>query len=116
VTDLATTDDIRLLALDRYLEPMRQRFGEAYESADVEAEEYTGVPATKTIGVPNLLVVREDMSDELAHSITQVLFDGKPKLAEIHQAAENLEVDTAQEIVQPVQLHPGAERFYGEQR
>jgi TRAP transporter TAXI family solute receptor len=114
VTDLATTDEIRLLALDQYLPKMRERWGEAYQEAEVEDGEYTGVGATKTIGVPNLLVVRADMSDEMAHDITAVLFDGKPKLAEIHKAAESLELDSAQEIVTPVELHPGAERYYQE--
>ena len=41
VTDLATTDDIRLIALDGYLGDMRDRYGEAYAEAEVEAEEYT---------------------------------------------------------------------------
>src|SRR5918997_3732387 len=36
VTDLATTDDIRLLNLEQYLAPMRERFGEAYSEAEVE--------------------------------------------------------------------------------
>ena len=36
ITDLTTTDDVRLLALDAYLEPLRERFGEAYEEAEIE--------------------------------------------------------------------------------
>ena len=43
VTDLATTDDIRMIALDRYLGDMRDRYGEAYAEAEFEAEGYKGV-------------------------------------------------------------------------
>jgi TRAP transporter TAXI family solute receptor len=115
VTDLATTDDIRLLALDGYLEDMRSEFGEAYEEADVEEGEYTGVPATTTIGVPNLLMVNEDMSDDLAFEITQKLYDGKDRLATVVPAAESLDPAEGQKVVTPIELHPGAQRFYDEQ-
>ena len=37
VTDLATTDDIRLIALDGYLDAHARQYGEAYAEAEVEA-------------------------------------------------------------------------------
>jgi TRAP transporter TAXI family solute receptor len=114
ITDLTTTDDVRLLALDGYLDPLRERYGEAYEDAEIEEGEYDGVPATKTIGVPNLLMVSADMPDDVAYAVTKLLFDGKERLATVHKAAETLEVDTAREVVEPVQLHPGARRYYDE--
>jgi TRAP transporter TAXI family solute receptor len=115
VTDLATTDDIRLLALDRYLPDMRSRFGEAYAEAEVEDDEYSGVKGTTTIGVPNLLMVSEDMPADLAASITRELYEGKDRLATVVPAAEGLDPEKGREIVSPVQLHPGAQRYYEEQ-
>ena len=114
VTDLATTDDIRLLATDRYLPELRERYGEAYDAAEVEEGEYSGVDATKTIGVPNLLMVNERMSEEMAYRITRVLFEGKKRLATIVPAAESLEAAKAREVVEPVELHPDARRYYEE--
>jgi TRAP transporter TAXI family solute receptor len=114
ITDLTTTDDVRLLTLDGYLDPLRERYGEAYEDAEIEEGEYAGVPATKTIGVPNLLMVAADMPDEFAYRVTKLLFDGKERLATVHKAAGTLEVETAREVVEPVQLHPGAKRYYDE--
>ncbi len=116
VTDLATTDDIRLLALDQYLAAMRERFGEAYTEAEVEDDEYEGVAGTTTIGVPNLLMVSEDMPDDLAERITQALYEGKDRLATIVPAAESLDPADGQEVVTPVELHPGAQRYYEAQR
>jgi TRAP transporter TAXI family solute receptor len=112
VTDLATTDDIRLLNLEQYLQPMRERFGEAYSEADVEDGEYEGVSGTTTIGVPNLLMVNEAMSDDLAFSITQALYNGKDRLATVVPAAESLDPAEGREVVSPIELHPGAQRFY----
>ena len=115
VTDLATTDDIRLLALDRYLPDMRSRYGEAYSKAEVEDDEYSGVKGTTTIGVPNLLMVSEDMPADLATSITRELYEGKDRLATVVPAAEALDPAKGREVVSPVQLHPGAQRYYEEQ-
>jgi uncharacterized protein len=115
VTDLATTDDIRLLNLQEYLAPMRERFGEAYAEAEVEDDEYEGVEGTTTIGVPNLLVVNERMSEDLAYSITEALYAGKDRLATVVPAAESLDPAEGREVVTPVQLHPGAQRYYEEQ-
>jgi uncharacterized protein len=115
VTDLATTDDIRLLALDRYLPDMRSRYGEAYSKAEVEDDEYSGVKGTTTIGVPNLLMVSEDMPPDLAASITRELYEGKDRLATVVPAAEALDPAKGREVVSPVQLHPGAQGYYEEQ-
>jgi TRAP transporter TAXI family solute receptor len=116
VTDLATTDDIRLLALDQYLPEMRERYGEAYTKGTVEEGEYDGVPGTTTIAVPNLLMVHADMSEEMAYRITEELYAAKPRLEEIVPSAEALDAKTGREVVRPVQMHPGAQRYYEEQR
>jgi TRAP transporter TAXI family solute receptor len=115
VTDLATTDDIRLLALDGYLQDMRSRYGDAYAEAEVEDDEYAGLAGTTTIGVPNLLMVNEDMPADLAAEITATLYGGRDRLATVVPAAESLDPAKGQEVVSPVQLHPGAQRYYEEQ-
>lgn len=112
ITDLTTTDDVRLLALDSYLPQLQERYGEAYEEAEIEKGDYEGVGATQTIGVPNLLMVQEGMSEELAHRITKLLFDRKKELAEVTPQAEKLERADSRKVVEPVELHPGARRYY----
>jgi uncharacterized protein len=114
ITDLATTDEIVLLPLDRYVGELNDRYGEAYQESEVEEGEYPGVPAVKTIAVPNLLMVRADMSDDLAHDVIALMFEHKQELAAVHPSAEKLELEDAQEVVEGVELHRGAERFYSE--
>jgi TRAP transporter TAXI family solute receptor len=115
VTDLATTDDIRLLPTDEYLDGLRERYGEAYQEAEIEGGEYSGVDEpVKTVGVPNMLMVNEAMSDDLAYAITKALYDNKKRLAEIVPSAEKLDPKTGQELVKPVRMHPGAQRYYDE--
>jgi len=115
VTDLATTDDIRLLPTDEYLEGLREKYGEAYQEAEIEGGEYAGVDEpVKTVGVPNLLMVNASMDDDLAFDITKALYDNKKKLAEIVPSAEKLDPKTGKELISPVEMHPGAQRFYDE--
>ena len=43
------------------------------------------------------------------------LYEGKDRLATIVPAAEGLDAAKGREVIDPVELHPGAERFYAEQ-
>ena len=114
ITDLATTDDIVLLPLDRYVPRLNERYGEAYQEAEVEEGEYPGVAPVKTIAVPNLLMVRADMDEGLAHDVIALMFEHKRELAQIHPSAEKLTLEDAPQVVEGVELHPGAQRFYRE--
>jgi uncharacterized protein len=115
VTDLATTDDIRLLETAQYRDALQSEYGDAYQATEVEEGGYEGVASVATIGVPNVLMVNEDMDEELAYQITKALYEGKDRLATIVPAAENLDPAEGREVIAPVELHPGAERFYAEQ-
>jgi hypothetical protein len=114
ITDLATTDAVRILPLDAYLPRMRERYGQAYREAEIEEGDYEGVAPTTTIGVPNLLMVSAEMDEGLAYRITRLLFARKAQLAQVTPQAEKLEPADAAKSVPPVELHPGARRFYAE--
>jgi TRAP transporter TAXI family solute receptor len=102
-----------MLPVDRYLEDLRDEYGEAYQEAEIEGGEYAGVDEpVKTIGVPNLLMVHRRMKNDLAHDITKALYDNKKRLAEIVPSAESLDPKTGRELVTPVKMHPGAQRYY----
>jgi TRAP transporter TAXI family solute receptor len=115
VTDLATTDDIRLLDIAEYKDSLLSEYGEAYQDATVEADEYSGVESVRTIGVPNVLMVNESMSDDLAYNVTKALYEGKDRLAIIVPAAESLAEEEGQKTIDPIELHPGAQRYYDDQ-
>ena len=115
LTDLATTDDLVLLPTDEYTDKLRDQYGEAYETTTIPKETYKGLEEdVEVIGVPNLLVVNQDMDEKLAHDLTQLLFDQKQRLVNVHPEAKNLDPAEAQNVVAPVQLHPGAKRYYDE--
>jgi uncharacterized protein len=115
VTDLSTTDKIVLLPTTRYTKALRDRYGEAYQDSVIPKTTYKGLQAdVPTIGVPNLLVVNQDMDEKLAHDLTKLLFDQKQRLVRVHPEAKNLDPNRAQNVVKPIQLHPGAQQYYEE--
>ena len=115
VTDLSTTDKIVLLPTTEYTQALRDRYGEAYQNSVIPKETYKGLEAdVQAIGVPNLLVVNQDMDKKLAHDLTKLLFDQKKRLTSVHPEAKNLDTKRAQNVVKPIQLHPGAQQYYEE--
>ena len=58
VTDLATTRELLLLPTDQYVDELKERYGDFYAAAEIEAGGYEGVEApVKVVAVPNYLVV-----------------------------------------------------------
>jgi hypothetical protein len=64
---------------------------------------------TKTIVVPNMLLVRDDLDANLACLLTRTLFDRKPQLEQPVAAAKGISLDTARQT-DPVPLHRAAAR------
>ena len=86
----------------------------AYQSAMIPANTYDGQPeAVPTVAITNILVTREDVSDELAYEMTRLMFDNLTRLGNSHSAAKDIKLETAARNL-PIPLHPGAERYYKE--
>ena len=97
------------------MDELKERYGDFYAAAEIEADGYEGVEApVKVVAVPNYLVVNRSMDPELAYQLTKLLFDQKEALVKVHPAARRLELETAPKVA-PLELHPGAQRYYDEQ-
>jgi uncharacterized protein len=114
VTDLTTTEQIVMIPTGEYVDDLQETYGDVYSEADIPADAYEGMDQdVPTVVVPNYLVVNESMDEELAYDLTNLLFDRKDELVQVHPEAENLDPETAQEVI-GLDLHPGAERYYEE--
>ena len=110
ITDLFTSmgEELEFLDVTPLLEPM-QEVNEVYEENTIPADTYDLDEDVPTISVPNLLMARNDMPENLSCALTTLVFEQKDRLAQVHPAAEELSVDLASETG-PVPLHPGSER------
>jgi TRAP transporter TAXI family solute receptor len=115
VTDLTTTDKITLLDTTVYTDKLAEKYGEVYRDETIPKGTYKGVTKdVPTIAVPNYLVVSETMDDKLAHDLTKLLFDQKQDLVAVHPEAKNLDPARAAKVIAPIELHPGAKRYFDE--
>jgi uncharacterized protein len=110
ITDLFTTakGQVAFLDITPLLAEMK-KINPVYEEGAVPAATY-GMPAdVKTIVVPNLLLVKDDLDPNLACVLTKALFDRKPQLEQANAAAKGISLDTARKS-EPVPLHRGAQK------
>ena len=114
ISDLVSSlgGKVRFLDLSAYLPKLQAEYGEVYQPATIAPDVYKQPAPVATIGVPNLLVVKDTMSDDLAFKLTELLFTRQADLVKVHPEAANIKRDLAPRT-EPVQLHPGAERYYG---
>jgi len=115
IAKLARERKIVLVPLDEVVRPLEQRHGgQTYIAATIPAGTYAGVStATPTLAAPNLLVVNQAMDPDLAYRLTKALFERKAQLAGMEPEAAHLDQLGAQEVA-PLELHPGAVRYYDE--
>jgi hypothetical protein len=117
VLDLANTPGARwrLVPNDDVLESLQSTYGASlYSRLSVPAAAYAGLPAdVAVVGVSNLLVVHQEMSEQLAYDITRLLFEHHAELIAVHPEAARLSLATAS-TGSPALFHPGALRYYRE--
>jgi hypothetical protein len=114
--DLAHSPTVRmrLIPTADALDALRRTHGDLYTRLEIPPRTYRGVDGSvPVVGVANLLVVRADMSEELAYQLTRVLFERQADLAAVHPEARKLSPKTAV-VGSPLEFHPGATRYYRE--
>jgi len=117
VTDLGATPNLSYALLDTgsYVDGMREQFGTFYTVDTIPAVTYPGQEEDiDTVVVPNVLVARADMDEQLAYDIVRVMFENKDQLVQVHSAAESLTLETAM-ASEALPYHPGAMRYFEEQ-
>ncbi len=114
ILNLSTTNDIVLLALSDDEIAKAREADETFASTTLPGGSYTGIDEDMTVlGIPNVLVVSSEMSDDVAYAITKAIFENVADLQAVHPAANETTVDFTMTAT-PVPLHSGAIRYYEE--
>lgn len=113
ISDLTTSlkGKVRFLDLSSSLPKLQAEHGDVYQPATIAPEVYGQPAPVATIGVPNLLVVKDTMDADLAFKLTELLFTKQSELSQVHPEAKNYTRAQASET-DPVQLHPGSQRYF----
>jgi TRAP transporter TAXI family solute receptor len=117
VLDLASTPgrSMRLLSSEDVIPEMQRKYGaQLYRPLRIAKSSYPRMEAdVVAVGLANVLVVDEKMSEQLAYDVTRILFDHRDELVAIHDVARELRLETAP-VGSPVPFHPGSIRYYRE--
>lgn len=114
IMNLATTNDIVLIPLTEAEMAAARGVDPVFAMTTLPGGTYDGVTEeTAVLGVPNVLVVSSEMSDDLAYAITRAMFEQIEALRAVHPAANETSVEFTMNAT-PIPLHPGAIRYYEE--
>ena len=113
ILNLATTNSIVMIELSDAEIAAARAADPIFAQTTLDAGIYDGVGATTVLGVPNVLVVSSEMSDDLAYAITSAMFENIEDLRAVHPAANQTTVEFTLAAT-PIQLHPGAIRYFEE--
>ncbi|NJP34285.1 TAXI family TRAP transporter solute-binding subunit [Micromonospora thermarum] len=121
VTELAQRHPIRLIPLDAQAEPLFTAYPGPYTPAMIPATAYTGVPATRTVAVPNVLLVRNDLPDDLVYAITDTIFRNTGTITSASrgdaEAVPGWQINVRTAIsTAAIPLHPGAAAWFRDRK
>jgi uncharacterized protein len=116
IKDLMSTmkGKVKFIDLVPYL-PKMQTISPLYVASSIKKDAYGMDADAPTIAVPNVILVRDTMSNDLAAKLTALLFDYKADLVKVHPEAKNIDIKTAQDTG-GIQLHPGAQQYYSQHK
>ena len=115
ITEISQTNDVTVLAPEPdILEGMMTQYG--YGKATLPANSFRGQPDDVVLpSTTSTIIVRDDMSDELAYSITKALVENKERLVAGHKSLADFVPEDAWKAENvKLPLHPGAEKYYRE--
>ncbi|MCO4842921.1 MAG: TAXI family TRAP transporter solute-binding subunit [Yoonia sp.] len=114
ILNLATTNNIVIIALSEEELAAADAANPVFATTTLTGGTYVGVDDDITvIGVPNVLVVSADMSDDLVYAIASAMYENITELQAVHPAANETTVELAL-TASPIPLHPGAIRYFEE--
>jgi TRAP transporter TAXI family solute receptor len=115
IAQLQHSVSIRLLNLGEAAYKLRRRYGsDVYVQSRIPRAVYRVREAVTTVSVPSLLVVRRDLDDEIAYRLTRLVVGHPGELGDARAKALLLNSRSAS-TVYPLELHPGAARWYRDQ-
>lgn len=115
VMELSASIDLALVSVDPSKVEEIAKDQPYFVSLDIPADTYGNAEAIPTAAIMNALVVSSDLSEDDVYKLTKKFFESLDTLGNSHQAATEITLEGAQQgMVAPV--HPGAQKYYDEQK
>lgn len=113
ITELSTTNDVKILSLDAdTIQTLCETYS-YYTPYTIAADVYGADADTQTVAVKATIVVKADLDEELVYNMTKGLFENLDAVAAAHDKGKEMSLEGAVQGVS-VPLHPGAARYFEE--
>ena len=113
ITDLATSKDIYLIALDEEHVAKLKEISPAYTESIIPAGSYNKQDAdVLTVGMKATIIANSQVTEDQAYTIVKAIFEGKDELAASHAKGAELNLEYAS--VCGIAYHPGAAKYFAE--
>lgn len=114
VMELQNSVDLKIVPIEAEAVEVLSEDADYFEALEIPADTYGNEEPVPTVAIMNALVVRSDLSEDDVYNLTKYLFENLDDLGNAHQAANDINVETAEEG-SVIELHPGAQKYYDEQ-
>ncbi len=112
--DLSATHDAKILDIDDDIAEDLMEDYPFYTQEVIPGGTYDGIEEdVSTVTVLAMIVTSAALDSDTVYDMTAAIFDNLDYLAEIHERGGDVSLEAAQEGM-PIDLHPGAERYFGE--
>ena len=114
VTELATTYDFNLLAVDdEHVAALQDKYG-FYAAVNIPAGTYGCVDTdVQAVAVMATIIASNDLSEDVVYNFLKGMFDYQDSIAASHTKGVEYSLEKALDGVS-IPLHPGAEKYYTE--
>jgi len=115
IMDLATTKDVKIIPIKpENIEELAKEFP-FYSPEMIPAGTYDNEEDVETAAVMTLLVTRAELSEEMVYDITKTIFENLEALGNTHASGKKISLEKV-EVGMPIPLHPGAQKYYDENK
>ncbi|PSL08509.1 hypothetical protein CLV30_101481 [Haloactinopolyspora alba] len=111
ISELAARRRVRFVPMTQQAGRLADTYPGPYVPATIPSTAYTGVGASPTVAVPNVLLARADLPDDVVRAVTGTIMTGARTVAARRPEARQINVRTAI-ATGPVPLHPGAAAWF----
>ncbi|SFG07764.1 hypothetical protein SAMN04487761_103101 [Lachnospiraceae bacterium C7] len=114
ITELATTNGVKLISIDKALQKKIIKKCPYYKSYKIPAKTYPGQNSDiETVTVEATLIVSAKADDETVYELTKAIFDHTKDITKENAKGKELSLETATDIT-TVPYHKGAAKYYAE--
>ncbi|PLX28852.1 MAG: C4-dicarboxylate ABC transporter substrate-binding protein [Clostridiales bacterium] len=115
IMDLATTKDVKIIPIKpENIEELAKEFP-FYSPEMIPAGTYDNEEDVETAAVMTLLVTRAELSEDTVYDITKTIFENLEALGNTHASGKKISLEKV-EVGMPIPLHPGAQKYYDENK